>query len=148
MKRKHLKNIVFGPCTLEANMGHPSRTMDLGYKRMSAALPWRDQKLPFRSRRARRDDNQVFYFVGGEGFFFWAVRPQAFLGAGRKCGGEGSCGLTSQGNQRGGRLSLSEFNFQPGVLGEDDFVSPSDPGVEYHLTNLIVSKPGNQTTTP
>ena len=41
-------------------------------------------------------------------------------------------------------LSLGELYFQAGVLGEDDFMSPSDPGVEHHLADLVIGKPGNQ----
>ena len=48
----------------------------------------------------------------------------------------------SPGRRRAGYLlPLSEFNFQARILGEHDFMSASDPGVEYHLANLVIGKP-------
>ena len=56
--------------------------------------------------------------------------------------GEDGLKFQTWGNRNG--LPLGECDFQPGVLGEDDFMSPCDPGVEDDLTDLVIGEAGDQ----
>ncbi len=44
----------------------------------------------------------------------------------------------------GKNLPLGKLNFKPRILGENNLMSPRDPGVENHLPNFVVAKPADQ----